>query len=359
MASAASFGRSRLYETPVGHTIAARDLPLADLLIDRERYASEGDWAFCRLTSESIPAVRLGFQLGSFDIGPSAQPYDPALLQLHLEVMTADGGLLWVPTGRFDGGALQTSADEKAVSLRVGDVEVVAIRGWPAMTWHVRSDDGELEAELSIDVGSVTVLPDAVLPSSTFAMWETLARVRGRVRIGSSVEDVEGHAFYDHTRVERVPHDVPERRRYLYTTLALDDGGGLFGYHAEDPSGQPIEDYCFGVHVDADGRGTFLPEAVTTDIRHDADGLPAEWSLDWRGEDLTVAARVAVRPLPIVRGWGGPMADRMTSRAGWSVMPLVLDASVRVHRGGDGTDGTLAGHGLAESFDADAWFAEG
>ena len=346
---------SRVFVGKDGHTYAAADIDAADYLLDRRRFDSEGDWAFCRFSSPQIPAVRFGYQLGSFDIGPDPGVRDASLLQLHLEVMTADGGLLWVPTGRYPGELLVSSPDAKDVELSVDGKRIMRISGWPRMSWQMRSDDDELEVSLDVDIGTVTVLPDCLLPQSVFAMWETLGRARGFVRVGSDRVDVEGHMFFDHTRVRHVRHAVPPRSMYLYTTLALDDGSGIFGYYAVDERGLPIDYYCFGIHVDASGRGTFLETTETPEIEFDDEGLPRAWHLDWRGEELAVEASVSVQPLPFKKGWGGPSAPE--SRASWSVFPLVLDSTVRVRRTGATTD--LRGHGLAEYFDAAHWFGTG
>ena len=346
---------SRVFRGKVGRTYAAGDFDADDYLLDRSRFDSEGDWAFCRFSSPQIPAVRFGYQLGSFDIGPEPGARDASLLQLHLEVLTADGGHLWVPTGRFSGDLLDSSADTKDVKLSVDGTEIMRISGWPQMSWQMRSDDDELEVSLEVDIGTVTVLPDCLLPQSVFAMWETLGEARGFVRVGSNRVDVEGHMFFDHTRVRHVRHAVRPRATYLYTTLALDDGSGIFGYHALDESGLPIDYYCFGIHVDATGRGTFLETAEVSRVEYDDDGLPCAWHLDWHGEELAVEASVSVRPLPFKRGWGGPSAP--TSRAKWTIFPLVLDSTVRVTRPGATTE--LSGHGLAEYYDTEHWSGKG
>jgi hypothetical protein len=343
---------SRVFSGKVGRTSAAVDVVAGDYIVDRSRFDSEGDWAFCRFSSPQIPAVRFGYQLGSFDIGPEPGARDPSLLQLHLEVMTADGGLLWVPTGRYDGELLDSSPDTKDVKLSVDGTEILRISGWPRMSWQMRSDDDQLEVSLDVDIGTVTVLPDCLLPQSVFAMWETLGRARGFVRVGSNRVEVEGHMFFDHTRVRHVRHAVPPRSMYLYTTLALDDGSGIFGYHAVDESGLPIDYYCFGIHVDASGHGTFLETAEVSGIEFDDDGLPCAWHLDWHAEKLAVEASVSVQPLPLKKGWGGPSAPE--SRASWTVFPLVLDSTVRVTRLGATTE--FSGQGLAEYFDAEHWF---
>jgi hypothetical protein len=342
---------SRVFGARVGQTYPAADWPVEDLIVDCEHLTSDGDWAFCRFYSEEIPAVRMGFQAGSFEIGAVDSTPDPERLQLHLEVMTAEGAYLWVPTARFGAGSVTSATDTKDVRLSHHGRELLRISGWPTMEWHVRSDDDELEVRLEVRARTVTVLPDCLLPHVVFGMWETMARARGEVRVGSRVHPVEGHVFYDHPRVLRERHDVLPRQRYLYTTLALADGSGLFGYHAEDVSGSPIGYYCFGVHLDPDGRGSFLPGARTRGLELDEDGIPRRWRFAWEGGEVTAEADVTVRPIPMARGWGGPSAP--TSRAGYVIFPLVLDATVDVRQ--PTGERKLTARGLAEYYDADAW----
>lgn len=86
-------------------------------------------------------------------------------------------------------------------------------------------------------------------------------------------------------------------------------------------------------------------------LTFDGDGIPRSWRLAWAGDDVVVDAEVRVRPMPLVRGWGGPSAP--TSRAGYIIFPLVLDATVTLR--GHGQERTLSGAGMAEYYDADAW----
>lgn len=345
---------SRVFGGLVGRTYPASEWPLADLLIDRMRFESEGNWAFCRFDSVQVPAVRMGFQAGSFAIGAEARPYDPERLQLHLEVMTADGGHLWVPTGRYPASAVRSDPRAMDISIAPEGHEIVRISGWPKMDWHIRSDDDAMEVRLAVDVRSVTILPDSLLPHAVFGMWETMGRAVGRVRVGDRVHDVSGHVFFDHTRIVHRPHAVEPRRMYLYTTLAFSDGSGFFGYHAEHAQGRPIDYYCFGVYVTPDGSGTFLPQVRTTDLVHDGDGLPSRWRLAWAAgapHDPAIVVDVSVPPIGLVRSWGAPSSPR--ARSDYIIFPLVLDATARVRRGGRSV--VLEGSGLAEYYDDAAW----
>ncbi|MFN8620819.1 MAG: hypothetical protein U0869_08765 [Chloroflexota bacterium] len=344
---------SRVFDGRVGQTVAATAVTDHDLRIDPARYPSEGEWAFCRFDDPAIPALRMGFQRGGFNIWPDDRPVDANLLQLHLEVMTADGALLWLPTGTIPAAELQLIPGSRDLRLAPGGTEILSITGWPHVTWHARSADGELETHLEVDVRTTTVLPDCVLPHAVFAMWETAGSATGWVRIGERTTPVRGRVFHDHTRVIHRHHAVPPRRMYLYTTLALDDGSAVFGYHAVDSDGRPIPDYCFGIHVDPAGQGTFLARTADLAIELDADGLPARWRIDWATDDdgLAVRAEVRVRPLPLLRAWGGPGTP--ADLRAFPIVPLVLDADVEV-RDAHGPR-TVTGAGVAEHFDADTW----
>ncbi len=85
----------------VGIATVASNLPTRDYLIDSRKFPSEGNWAFCRFDNEEVLAIRLGFQRGGFNAGASEQRPDRTHLQLHLEVMTRAGALIWVPSGVY------------------------------------------------------------------------------------------------------------------------------------------------------------------------------------------------------------------------------------------------------------------
>jgi hypothetical protein len=339
------------YSGRIGETYPATGFPHKDLLLNTRSFDSEGYWAFCRFDSAEVPALRMGFQLGGFNIGTSAREPDPDHLQLHLEVMGRDGGRLWLPTGQYPASAVVVNHDALDVRLESGGQEIFRVRGWPEMDWHFRSEEGELEAELQVTVGTVTVLPDCLLPRCVFSMWETMGAARGFVRVGSREERVTGNVFFDHPRIIHAVRTVPPRTMYLYTTLRLEDGSGLFGYHAVDDQDRPIPYYCFGVHVDPAGRGTFLSRARTHRLEIGADALPTGWSFEWEGGGVSVRASVAVRDLPLVRAWGSPGVP--TQRGEFTIFPLVLDGKVSITSAGHSRD--LLGHGLAEYFNAEHW----
>jgi hypothetical protein len=324
---------------------------MQDLLLDTRRFGSEGYWAFCRFTSEEVPALRMGFQLGGFNIGTSERVPDPGLLQLHLEAVRRDGGHLWLPTGRYPVSAVRNAPDTLDVRLDQGGQEIFSVRGWPAMEWHFRSEDGDLEAELHVAIDTVTILPDCLLPRCVFSMWETMGDAEGSVRVGSAKVPVSGKVFFDHPRIVHQARAVAPRAMYLYTTLYFEDGGGIFGYHAVDEQDRPIPYYCFGVYVDASGRGTFLPEARMGHLDIGSEDVPTRWGFQWQGSGMAVRAEIFVQDLPVARAWGSPTAPRNLKQ--FSIFPLVLDGEASITTAA-GTR-RLAGHGVAEYFNAKLW----
>jgi hypothetical protein len=342
-------GRSAAFGGPVGVAIPAASLSKREYLIDAARYPSEGNWAFCRFTSDEVPAIRLGFELGGFNPGPVAATPNRTYLQLHLEVMTREGALFWLPSGEYSAGSVRSDPDRLDVRLEIGDREVFRFHGWPDIGCHFRSDDGDLEVDLMFELTTVSVLPDALLPFCVFAMWESMGRAHGRVRYRDRVVALEGTVFFDHPRVIERNHDVVPRQMYIYTTLRLEDGGGLFGYYAVDAQGDPVEGYCFCVFLDAAGHGRLLSGGTLARLDLDEDDIANGWQVTWRDAGLVLEAEVSVRPGPILRSWGSLSAPQ--SRRAFGFPPLVLDATVRIHE--DGTVRELQGSGLAESFDAD------
>jgi len=346
-------GKSALFGGKVGETLPAGGVPPADYLIDESVCDSEGNWAFCRFLSDEVYAARLGFQKGSFNILEHDQPADPSLLQLHLELMTRDGAVLWIPTGSFDARKVSSSRRELDVRFEEAGREIFSIRGWPTMRWRFQSSEGEVEADLEFTVASVSLLPDCVLPHCIFAMWETMGDARGTVRFRDRTTEVRGKVFYDHPRIRHQRNQVEPRRWYLYTTMFLEDGSGFFGYHAEDTGGHPLAYYCFGVYVDAAGRGTYLPEARLRDLRITEHNTPGSWRLDWRGPGAEIDARITVKPTELLASWGSPIAPKTAKD--FIILPLVLDGAVTVRR--EGRVHAMKGCGLAEYFNADFWSA--
>lgn len=340
--------RSAAFDGIVGLTVPATGLAARDREIDRSRFSSQGCWAFCRFDDEEIPAIRLGFQLGGFNLGPESRGPDANQLQLHLEVMTRDGALLWLPSGVYPAASVLSRPGSMDVRLDVGGREIFQFLGWPRIACHVRSEDGDLETDLRFDLENVTILPDAVLPQCVFAMWESIGHARGSVTFRGRTVAVNGSVFFDQPRVVERRHDVTPRQMYLYTTLRLEDGAGLFGYYAQDVTGRPIADYRFCVFVDAVGRGRLLSDGVLERLQLDEDDIARAWRLRWRDATLELTVEVEVRPGPILRSWGAP--DAPQTRREFGFPPLVLDAQVRIER--RGMVAVVRGSGLAEHYNA-------
>jgi hypothetical protein len=367
--------RSVNFSGTVGRTIPASELSADDYLMDSSRFSSEGHWGFCRFPEGRIRAARLGFQKGSFNITEKQMDDDPSLLQLHLELITSEGAVLWLPTGVYSGADVvqEAPADSTGFSITFDPSgnEIFSIRGWPDMRWHFRSEDRDLEMDLRFSMGTVTVLPDCILPYSVFSMWESMSNLDGSIRYKTDTRPVSGKMFYDHTRVSRPEASstnlVTPREMYIYTTMFFEDGSGIFGYHAENLQGRPIEYYCFGVYVDREGRGHFLPQARLRDLRTDDDDLPEQWSLEWRNEDVRISCGITVERTEIARSWGSP--DTPQSRREFSILPLVLNGSASVTESSGGAvnrgaasgtqkSRTIKGYGLAEYFNKTLWFGK-
>jgi hypothetical protein len=341
--------RSAAFGGPVGVAVPAASVSERDYLMDADRYPSEGNWAFCRFNSDEVHAIRLGFELGGFNPGPVAATPDRTYLQLHLEVMTREGALFWLPSGEYGAQRVRSDPDRLDVRLDNGDREVFRFQGWPDITCHVRSDDGDLEVDLRFDLTTVSVLPDALLPHCVFAMWESMGRARGQVRYRDRIVSLDGTVFFDHPRVIERDHDVAPRQMYIYTTLRLEDEGGLFGYYAVDALGRPVQDYGFCVYLDPGGNGHLLSGGVLKRMELDEDDIANGWQVTWRDAGLVLDADVSVRPGPILRSWGSPHAPQTRREFGFP--PLVLDAAVRISEAG--VVRQVRGWGLAEYFDAD------
>ena len=335
-----------------GSTYPAREFATEDYLLDARRFPSEGNWGFCRFPEGDILAARLGFQRGSFNISEKPLKEDPSLFQLHLEMITSEGAFLWIPTGEYPADGLESDPDRMAVSFRHRGKTLLTMEGWPDMRWHFTSSDDEMEMDLRFGIDTVTVLPDCVLPQAVFAMWETMGSAEGQIRYQSKTTPVSGAVFYDHPRVCPPPTPGHPRNLYIYTTMSFEDGSGMFGYHAEDPEGKPLDSYCFGVYIHPGGRGDFLPRATLRELSYDSDNIACKWAMRWENDDMSVESTISVRPSQIIRGWGSSSAP--SARKDFIALPLVLDGSAEVSSGT--ATRRLTGYGLAEYFNSRVWY---
>jgi hypothetical protein len=353
-AHAEGASHSLAFRQRVGLTAAAAAIAPEDYGFDSDRFSSEGVWAFCRFTGTDISAARIGFQRGAFDLSRQPQVPDRSYLQLHLEVMTDDGAVLWLPSGQYASEYVVSERCAMHASLANAGREIFHYRGWPGIDCRFRSEDDSLEAVLRFELGSVTVLPDGILPQCVFAMWESMGIVSGTIRCDARTVAVEGRVFFDHTRIVRRRSDAPMRGMSLYTTMYFEDGSGVFGYWTLDEHNAPIRDYCFGVYLDAAGSGHFLASATLSDLSTDQDGIASSWRVHYRHQDFDLALQIVAQQHRIRRAWGSPNAP--TQRAAFSIIPLVLDGSAQLRRP-SGALTPLRGYGLAEYYSAALWHA--
>ena len=344
--------RSLAFSGEVGVTVPATQLASNDRLLDPTRFPSEGYWAFCRFESDDIPAVRLGFQRGGFNAGAQACIPNPSYLQLHLEVMTREGALLWLPSGLYPAERVEWAPSAFSIRLANPGQEIFRFEGWPLIHCQFRSEDHYLEVDLHFDLRSVTVLPDGILPHCVFAMFESMGDAHGTIRSGGRDTPVRGKAFVDHTRIIEQRNAVLARRMSLYTTLYFEDGSGLYGYHALDVNNRPIEGYCFAVFLNPQGQGRLLADATLLQLSLDEDRIAESWRLLYRGDDGTIEVAITVRPQPILRCWGSPTAPQRRDQ--FSILPLVLDGIAQIVRA-DGSRRSLRGIGLSEYYDSELW----
>ncbi|MEW5816276.1 MAG: hypothetical protein AB1798_12875, partial [Spirochaetota bacterium] len=131
--------KSRCFNSIIGKTYQADKLPQEDYLLNDRIFDSEGNWGFCRFLDDDFLAARLGFQKGGFNIFGEDRPVDRSLLQLHLELVTKEGTVLWIPTGIYDAGRVASRPDRMDIRFEDDGNEIFKLSGWPDMQWHFRS----------------------------------------------------------------------------------------------------------------------------------------------------------------------------------------------------------------------------
>ena len=303
-----------LFGAAVGETVSTSGVSRHDYLIDSARFASEGNWAFCRFEGEEVPALRLGFQRGGFNGGPSERESSPAYLQLHLELITREGAILWLPSGMYAATQVISDPDSMDIRFDYNGRNIIRLLGWPTIECHFCSEEGDLRADLKFALKTVTTLPDCVLPHCLFAMWESMGEVSGEVRYKERPIAVKGKVFFDHTRVIPRQHLIVPRQMYVYTTLYFEDGGGLFGYHSVDAQGRLIKGYCFYVYLDPAGNGRFCQDVSMVCLTFDADGIAKTWKISMQMRNLALTVHVTARDTRVLRSWGSPNAPQTRRR---------------------------------------------
>ena len=333
----------RVFQGSEGRTYTVAEFPKSNYMVDNKRYDSEGYWAFCVFEGDEFLSARFGFQMGGFNITSTESEQDRKLLQLHLELVSDKGALLWVPTGEFSVDDLEIEPDQLSIRLNSKGRQIFTIQGWPNSRWHFVSLDGDLELDLQFTVSQVTLLPDCILPYSIFAMWETVADLSGTVRYRDRQAAVKGRVFHDHPRILSTRSQVEPRNSYLYTCLSFEDGSAWYSYHARDDRGEFIPYYCFGDYVSPDGAHDFSSETRLLDIEFDENHLPASWRIAWTGTRQSIVVDVSARPFSILRSWG--RAAPKDENDFW-IYPFVLDSKAEVETGGHKR--MLRGRGIPE-----------
>jgi hypothetical protein len=136
--------------------------------------------------------------------------------------------------------AVASDPEEMDIKLFHDGKDIFFISGWPQMNWHFQSVEGDAEANLDFSLRNVTGLPDCILPHCVFSMWETMSEVKRFVRFKDQKTEVTGKVFFDHPRIINQRNEMIPRHRYFYTTMYLEDGSGIFSYHAEGFCHSPI-----------------------------------------------------------------------------------------------------------------------
>jgi len=310
------------------------------------KYDYEGDWAFCRFDHSDIYAGRIGFGRGGFDArdyGSSTEP-SPAMFMLHIEMLTKQGAVLWLATGRYDGRDVVTSPDRLDSRFDADGQRLFHITGWPHMRWAMQSDDGDIAVDMTIDLQQVAILPDAVLPSNTFAMWLSVGRIEGDCRIEGETTHLTGTAFYDHRRIRRQRNDIVPFGYYLYTPMTLADGSQLISYYSHDQANRWRDDYSFALWFRAGRPVTALRSVAMDELKFDADGQPCAWRHRWEAPGVVIEGVSRVQATSIRRVWGGPNAA--PDRSANPLFPLAFDSELAIREADQSRRTT--GRGLAE-----------
>ena len=330
----------------IGKTISAADLAKENYLVDDTRFESEGNWAFCRFNSEKVYGARMGFLRGAYDFSDFGGLFAPteSFLQLHLELMTNEGALLWLPTGQFRAEQMVIDSEKMDDRLLVGEKEIFRIQGWPQTRCHFQSDDGEIEASLDFDLKHTAILPDNILPRNVFSMWVSIGQVKGVIRHRDQNTPVSGFVFLDHPRLAIQRNDVAPQKWFLYTPMFFEDESVLISYYAVDNTGSPKDYYCFGLYVDAKGDAQWLPGTNLANLTFDNYDKPKTWELRWANPELSLAVDVVVKNTSILKVWGDPNLPK--TREEFVFLPLVLDGVGTIKK--DNAERTTQGYGLAE-----------
>lgn len=338
-------GQSQYFEGTIGSTVPAAGFPNGNYRINPSKYAYEGNWVFARFDHPDIYGARFGFGRGIFDgrdYGADQKNLSPIFFT-HIELLRREGAVLWLCSDEFEAGDLVIDSASNEMSLEAGNRQIVRISGWPSMQWLLCSSDGDVAIDLKLDLKFATIIPDSILQHNRFAMWVAAGHVGGRIRYRDSVAQVEGFAFYDHPRINQIESSVPALGWFLYTPVRYSNNASLIAYYAQDQSGRPIGDYCFGQYVDPAGGSVWLRQIELKNLHFDADEKPSYWEQRFEGPNLAINMKSRTRPATLTRAWGGPTA-RPSLKENRN-LPLVFDVEAEI-----GTE-RATGAGLGEYLD--------
>jgi hypothetical protein len=297
----------KLFEGDARNGVEPGAFPVSNVSIDDTRFDYEGNFAFCRFKSAEIYGARIGFGRGALDwrdYGGSEGP-DRSFLMVDVDVMAADGAVIWQSKGRFR--AANTTISTTKCELRLGNNNVFNLRGWPRSRWQFDTDDRYTSVHLTLDPLAVAILPEYVMPSNRFSMWLALCRVVGRVRLGTRTWRLKGTAHYDHPRISVEESGAAQFGWLIYAPISLSDGSYFSGYYTESKDGSAVEGQCYAWLFEPDsGRSTWFDRSEVRQLVLDNDGRPLAWRIAWIGEQESLEITSTVRPTAIARAWGNP-----------------------------------------------------
>jgi hypothetical protein len=130
------------------------------------------------------------------------------------------------------------------------------------------------------------------------------------------------------------------------------DGSFLASYYTEDADGKCVKGASFGLYVDADGKGAWLPATRLESLSFDADDKPKRWKAAWHVPGLDIKVDSTVKPTRVLKAWGGPTVPQTRKKN--PNIPLIFDCKAVVAR--DGRVNRTTGGGLAEYAGRAAWW---
>ncbi|MCC6579408.1 MAG: hypothetical protein IT440_03145 [Phycisphaeraceae bacterium] len=336
---------------PIATGIPAAEMALSNLAIEDGLYDYEGNWFFCALDGPRTPVMRIGFGRGRFagtdytaqTDGPLAE-MPAGFLAVHVEVVTDEGAVCYVPAGAFDPNGVKMAKGRHEVEYLHEGKRIFRLAGWPRIDCDFRSADGELTVTAQVDVETVVIFPDTLLPNNRFAMWGSVGKLNGECVYRGERMALKGSAFFDHPRIRIERTGAAKFGFYLYQPIRLSDGSHIISYVTEDFAGNRVADGVFVMWISPEGKVRTLWNLEAFEMKLDGDRHLETWRTVWDEAGVRMEIRAKARPLPLLRAWGSPMTVR--TRAEYRVFPLPFDVEVKVSEGGK--ERRLSGHGLSE-----------